>query len=371
MRKTAMIITLFISLVILYIMPPTIASVETGGVPGGSTGSPETGSIPGGSTSSSEQEASGSSKSPVFSSDKGSSTHSRGSYYIGPQGQVVIEKYTKRLKEIYDKDENITIRLKIVNCNRRNRLEDVYIREEIPEEFELVSAIPNNYREIPPYESGDKVIPRMIEWRCDDNIGSTRIFDYTVRTNQSGKHLFSSTLLGATVRDYNGRTYEILQTSDNDLFVTIENSHPKIEWITTEERSTCYKNGENINIKVYVTDRNLEPITCEIYSDKHKYVSTDYTPEIVEMLKKPCYSFNFTLNDSNYEVGSNMLNIKASDGETESTAELNIEIYRWCKWLPSDITVNSDIIVSNIFNILGFLITGIIGLLLGRKSKKA
>ena len=107
-----------------------------------------------------------------------SSSYSKGSYYLGPYGPAItVEKNIKTKTETYYKNDDITIRLRILNCNQRNRLESVHISEEIPSAFEMIKAKPDKYIE----RNADND-PKTIEWRFDKGISSKEYIEYTIRT---------------------------------------------------------------------------------------------------------------------------------------------------------------------------------------------
>ncbi|HRW82715.1 MAG TPA: hypothetical protein P5049_04580 [Methanothrix sp.] len=284
-------------------------------------------------------------------------THSSGTYTVSPQGQIRIDKYFKGFAENYDKNENIIIQLRVINGERRNRLENIDIIEEIPEGFELVDAHPDP----------DYLTPNEIWWH-PDYIGKRKYFNYTVRTNKSGKYVFSGTILGATVKDPNGRTFEILQSYNNDIFVNIINKKPEVKLNITPQNIS---KGWDLNdksefiIPLIVTDEDKDVINVHL-EDNYKNTNIEIHPKYDILEQDNSSDLNvtkhrFILNSSDYEdsLGIHRFNSVAKDNDESSDTEtVEIDIY---KTIPHSMQPSTDTMYSIIFGIVGIIIGFITG----------
>ncbi len=258
-------------------------------------------------------------------------SHSTGSYYVGSQGPAItIEKYTNNFKDIYRKNENITIKIKIINSNKQNRLEDVHIFEEIPEGFEFIEANPVNIT--------NRKRPNTIMWDCGSEIRSSRTYEFTLRTNKSGKHNFGSTMLEATVVDKNGRKNEVIVNSNRLINIIILNEPPKFSDLNPDPpiniRRTLIGNKpagvKNINVRL--TDPDNDTITCELLSSSgcKPLNATNITSNKVKGIIYYTYSWDI----SGFESGTHILTLDAFDGyEHKLSQDIKLNVYK----IPPDI----------------------------------
>ena len=190
-----------------------------------------------------------------------SPSRSKGSYHIGPLGPpITIDKNTKGLREKYYKNDNITIRLRILNCDLKNTIENVHLWEEIPCQFELVKKDKDDY--VDESIKDPNKDPKTIRWDLKDGIYSSNNLEYTVRTNKSGQYIFNSPLLRAKIKDGSCRSHEILQSNNDYLYITIHNREPIFEKLDYPKE---IKLGSNATINVTVRDLDLDPIKIDIY----------------------------------------------------------------------------------------------------------
>ncbi len=279
------------------------------------------------------------------------------SFYINSQGSAItIEKNIKGLTEKYYKNENITIGLKVLNSNPRNRLEDIYIIEEIPDEFELINVKPDNYIEL--NKSGN---PRIIKWGFKNNITKIKNLEYTVSTNKSGKYIFGSTILDAEITDKNGKKYEILQSSENSNVITIYNREPRLVKVDGLSSFTQCKSNKDIIINLSIFDPDYDLINAYIYKNDGNLAAKsnkNSTYNFNENLELNCTLISLLLNTSKYkeDLAIHRFTIEVTDGEDSDSEEYEIDIYNHVPngWWPS-IDTKWSILLSVVFAILGFI----------------
>ena len=269
-----------------------------------------------------------------YTNELSTESHSTGSYYVGAQGPAIsIEKYTKDFRDIYNKNDNITIKIKIINSNKQNRLKNVYIFEEIPDGFEFVEANPVNIT-IP-----NK--PNTIIWDCGDGIKSSKTYEFTLKTNVNGKHNFGSTMLEATVVDKNGRKNEVVVNSNRLISIVISNNPPKFSDLNPEPpiniRRTLIGN-KPVDIKyinVSLTDPDNDTINCELLSSsgcKPIIATTSSSNKINGTIY-----FNYSWDISGFDRGTHVLTLDAFDGdEHKLSQDIKLNIYN----IPSGITAS-------------------------------
>lgn len=149
-----------------------------------------------------------------------SETSSRGEYNIGAQEPAIsVEKYIKGIYGVCNKHDNITVELRVLNCDLTNTLQKVTIMEEIPKGFKFINAYPKN----------DTSNDGMIRWNCGNSITYMQYFNYTIKAEESGPHIIPSTLIDATIKDRLANEYRMLKSSANDLGVTVLNQKPEIK----------------------------------------------------------------------------------------------------------------------------------------------
>ncbi len=252
-------------------------------------------------------------------------SHSSGSYYVGVQGPAItIEKYTKDFKETYYKNNNITIKLKIINSYKQNRLENAYLYEEIPDGFEFICANPSNI--IDPNK------PNSIIWYCGDKIRSSKTYEYTIRTNKSGRHNFGSTMLEATVVDKNGRKNDVIVNSNRPISVLICNNPPKFLDLNPEPPINVRRelNGYLIGhkhkyITVSLTDPDNDTINCELLSSSGCKPITPINSSTDTNIMNGVTYYNYTWDISCLNIGTHFLTLDAFDGDDHNKA-VNIEL---------------------------------------------
>ncbi|MDF0592059.1 hypothetical protein P0O24_00455 [Methanotrichaceae archaeon M04Ac] len=253
-----------------------------------------------------------------------SSSRSKGSYYIGPLGPpITIDKNTKGLREKYYKNDNITIRLRILNCDLKNTIEYVNLQEEIPNQFELVKKDSDTYED--DSEKNPNRDPKTIRWVFNDGIYSSINLEYTVRTNKSGQFIFNSPLLRANIKDNNGRSHEISQSNNDNLYIAIHNREPSFERLEYPE---AIKLGKDATINVVVKDFDSDPINVYIYKKDHTLVGTFLSKNNGQDNSSHTYILNQSeLNNK----GVNEFTLVATDHESKTQQSIEIEVYNIIK----------------------------------------
>jgi hypothetical protein len=265
------------------------------------------------------------------------STQSRSSgiYWDRELLPVIIDKYTKTYN--FNKNENITIILKVVNLDLDNKLKNIYIREEIPEGFCLVKPKKNLT------DDGTG-----IKWNCDW-IGFTQSFEYILRSNKKGVYNLGRTVLKATRIDNEGRQHEIGAVSDKDLFINIINNKPKIKKIDPPS-PMLIKIGSPLLLNVTVEDPDNDTMNCTLKDTSNEFCINP----ILDKGKN--YTWNLANYAANYTDYIFELEVKDSD---EDSALRTIELRKY--WLTEGeifgkeilALVGSEIFIKIIFTVLG------------------
>jgi hypothetical protein len=145
---------------------------------------------------------------------------------IDAQVPIIISKYTKDVKTEYDKRENITIMIRILNCDKRNKIEKADLLEEITEGFIVISPAVNNSTNPKIFYDNDGI--QYLLWNFDEGLPYTKHVEYTLQGTKTGFHNFVSTIVSTSVLDRYGVTHNIVSVSE-DLAINIKNTPPKLD----------------------------------------------------------------------------------------------------------------------------------------------
>lgn len=253
-------------------------------------------------------------------------SYSTGSYYVGAQGPTItIDKFTKDFGEVYNKNNNITIKIKIINNNKENRLENVYIYEDIPDKFECIDANPE-------FTTKSNKSNTII-WALSDTIRRSNTLEYTIRTNKSGKHNLGNTMLEATVVDKNGRKNDIILVDNNRINILIQNTPPKFSTIDPEPPLSINRgffNDKHVNekyINVSLTDIDNDTISCELLlAGGCKSVKPIFSDS--NTINGILY-YNYAWDLAGFNDGTHILALDAFDGDDHTMShDIELNIYK-------------------------------------------
>lgn len=253
-------------------------------------------------------------------------SHSSSSYYVGSQGPaIIIEKYTQDFKNEYEKNEDITMAIKIVNSNKQNRLENLRINEVIPKGFEFVRATPVNQTNLKK--------PNTMVWDLESGITSSETLEFTLKTNESGKHNFGSTMLETTVVDKNGRKNDVIIVSDRLINIIVLNNPPKFLDLIPEPPINIRRSligNKPLGVKylnVTLMDTDNDPINCELVSSSGCKPINPMNISNTEINNTTYYNYSFDI--STFESGSHILKLDASDGDDHKLSQdIKLNVYR-------------------------------------------
>ena len=278
------------------------------------------------------------------------SSQSKMTYYAeGPF--IDIEKYTLEFKNVYNKNENITIRVKILNCNQKNRLENVYISEEIPQDFELVSVNQNGCKIIKNTNS-----PNIMQWVCEDVIISSKCYEYVIRTNKSGNHIFSNPTVKTTVIDNNGRKNQLILSSGDPISLTIKNTPPEFYNMSPEPPINIrdFFGDKYITVEATLRDPDYDSINCKLRSNGYNLRAPTNTSQWI--CKDPNNKYRYCTyiwDISDLDRRSHILTLEATDGDEKTISrDIELNVYRippnWISNLAAIIATIVAIVVGSV-----------------------
>lgn len=282
---------------------------------------------------------------PISSSE----SHSRGEYNLGMQEPAItIEKYIDGIIDQCNKNDNITIKLRFINCGQTNSIKSLMIIEEIPKGFKFISAYPKDEANV----SNNKII-----WNCGDIYGKNynyiQYLNYTLNAIESGKHIIPSTIVDAWIIDNRyAKEYHTLKSSSNDLFITVLNQPPEIKLDPEPPIHECswwnwLIHRPNITkFDITAIDPDDSNDSCEIFPS-----SNILSNRIDESLENGNSQFMWNLTLRNDKKSTYTLRVKGEKGITERN--IIIDPYT----LPDGVIPN---FISGILGILGTIIVGVV-----------
>lgn len=178
---------------------------------------------------------------------------------------IVAEKFIDGSLDNIDRSKNIDICIRIINCDQSNKLDDVEVREYIPNGFKLIAASH-------PYS--DIKNPHGISWHPGEDIDFISNYNYTLRANKSGSYVIPDTIIKATIVDKYGNKNNILKNLGDSFLIKI-NDRPPVVKIDPEPPYQPWKIwsllGHNAtNFSAEIIDPDNDSIGCELISDSLK-----------------------------------------------------------------------------------------------------
>jgi len=236
-----------------------------------------------------------------------SSSSSRSTPIPG-QIPIIINKYTKNLKSEYDKGENLTIRIRILNVDRQNKIQNGYLQEEIPEGFRVISPVVND-------NTNPKIICidgiQLLLWNFDKGLPDLKYIEYTLQGNKMGLHNLVSSLLFTNVLDHIGVTHNIMSLSE-DLTINIKNNPPEL--IDYYQENPIYVHlKNNLLIKASFSDLENDTINCNLhFNDTLKSIKPYKS---LQNSGKTVFTWDLT----NYTDKDQIFYLASNDGESSKT----------------------------------------------------
>jgi hypothetical protein len=229
----------------------------------------------------------------------------------GSEIPIIVSKHTKNSKAEYNKKENITIKIRILNCDKRNKIEIACLKEEIPEGFRVISPVVNSDNG-PKYYTKDGI--HLLEWNFDRVIPNFNraIYDlcyieYTIQGDIGGIHNLASTIFSASVLDRKGEIHEIVSTSE-DLTLTIKDTPPEL-FKYPQENPIYVRHNKPISVTAGFIDAENDTINCKI-------IFNNTQTEIEPSSSSPENSTTlFTWDLSRFTNHDRVFYLKASDKE--------------------------------------------------------
>jgi tetratricopeptide (TPR) repeat protein len=273
---------------------------------------------------------------------------------------IIINKYTKNLKTEYDKRENITIRIRIINCDKRNRIEKAYLQEEIPEGFIVVSPVVNSGTN--PRIITEEGIQSLL-WFFDEGLPYRKHVEYTLQGTKMGLHNLVSTVVSTSVLDNIGVTHNIVSVSE-DLTLNIKNDPPgDIDYY--QENPIYVRHKNKLSINASFRDRENDTINCNLFFNN--------TLKSI----KPYKSFQdnrtgktfFTWDLSNYTDDDQIFYLTANDGESYKTfGPFELKTYNYIEFEKHNFA--GENVFPFIFSNIGPLLLGLAALFTLIERKK-
>jgi hypothetical protein len=252
---------------------------------------------------------------------------SRSSIPIVGQIPIIISKYTKNLKTEYGKKENITIRIRILNCDKRNKIEKAYLLEEIAEGLSVISPVVSNSSN--PKIFNDDGIQYLL-WNFDEGLPNIKHVEYTLQGTKTGLHNFVSTVVSTSVLDRYGVTHDIISVSE-DLTINIKNNPPKLIsyyflfnneskenpiYVQKKNRlrqildDMLHHRDRNLSIQAIFSDKENDTINCYlVFNDSKASIKPSNGPLVNGKILFKWDLSNYTTNNQNF-------NLVADDGES-------------------------------------------------------
>jgi hypothetical protein len=251
------------------------------------------------------------------------STHAKGGYYKDIQEPAItVEKYIEGIYGICDKNDTITINLRVINCDLTNILKGLTIREEIPKGFELVEnkSTPGFKKLMEPYR---------IEWYVGDQAQFIGNYNYTLKAIESGPHIIPSTVIKTTILAKDLKEYHISKSSDNTLFVIVRNKPPRIKLYPEPPRIDVWMGwkflGHNLtDLSVAVSDPDNDSVFGEI-------ISLSNRPIIEKEIRSENGEKKYIWSLENGETSTYL--IRAFDGTEYEEKEITLVPYLLPTWL--------------------------------------
>lgn len=276
-------------------------------------------------------------------------SHSGKILSTGDQVSILINKHIAGIQSEYDKKKNITIRLRIINCNRKNKIEKMIVEEELLDGLEIVN--PNNL--------GDPTLKfnlinnknnfKIARWTFDKQIPDIKYVEYVLISNKGGLQNLVGAMAIAEIRDHNGIEHEITATS-NDLTIKINNKPPKLVNYSLDN-PMLLKIGSNLFVNASFTDPENDVIRASLLLEN---ISIGESNINLDSYGNTQFSWDL----SNYTKEDQTFFLQAIDNE--SIAEFgpyNLKVYKFSAY-------ESTIFSEEVLNLLTFFIKILLNLII-------